>query len=148
MGSDPTDSTTGSPGPPDRQTLQLIDRQLRTDALIVETEFDPDVHEPRLLHALVDAGQYPETVAAARVDIRWFMTDDFSFHYVETHQDESRWECRWDRHPNPHNARLHLHQPPAAVAATDLSLSSCHPLDVYSTVLDAIEGRIQSLWEQ
>ncbi|MGB9953263.1 hypothetical protein ACOZ4F_12810 [Haloarcula marismortui] len=148
MGPGPTDSTAGSPGPPDRQTLQLLDRQLRTESLIAGTEFDPDVYEPRLLHALVDAGQYPETVVAARFDIRWFTTDDFSFHYVETHQDDSRWECRWDRHPNPHNARLHFHRPPNAVAATDLSLSSCHPLDVYSTVLDAIEGRIQSIWEQ
>jgi hypothetical protein len=113
----------------------------------VETEFDPDIYEPRLLHALVDAAQYPETVVAARIDIRWFTTGDFSFHYIEKDQDDSRWECRWDRHPNPHNPRLHFHQPPTAVEATDLSLSSRHPLDVYSTVLDAIEGRIQSLWE-
>jgi len=142
MGPDSTDS----PGPPDRQTLQLLARHLRSEALIVETEFDPDPDEPRLLHAFVDAGQYPETVVVARFDIRWFTTGDFSFHYVETHQDDSRWECRWDRHPNPHNARLHFHQPPTVVTATDLSLSSCHPLDVYSTVFDAIEERIQTLW--
>ena len=147
MGPDPTDSESDTPGPPDRQTLRLLARHLRSEALIAETEFDPDSYEPRLLHALVDAGQYPESVVAARFDIRWFTTGDFSFHYVETHEDDSRWECRWDRHPNPHNARLHFHQPPTAVEATDLSLPSRHPLDVYSTVLDAIEGRIQSLWE-
>ena len=147
MGPDPTTPNSGSPGPPDRQTLQLLARHLRTETLIVETKFDPDSYEPRLLHALVDVGQYPETVVAARLDIRWFTTGDFSFHYVETYEGDSRWECRWDCHPNPHNARLHFHEPPTAVEATDLSLSSRHPLDVYSTVLDAIEGRIQTLWE-
>lgn len=111
-------------------------------------ENDGHLYEPRLLHALVDAEQYPETVGTARLDIRWFTTDDLSFHYVDTYQDDSRWECRWDRHPNTHNARLHFHQPPTAVAVTDLSLSSCHPLDVYLPVLDAIGGRIQSVWEQ
>jgi len=67
-------------------------------------------------------------------------------HYVEDHDDET-WECRWDRHPNPHNARLHFHEPPRAESVTDLSLCSLHPLEVYPTVLAAIEQRIETLWQ-
>ncbi|MFC7205326.1 hypothetical protein ACFQJC_17590 [Haloferax namakaokahaiae] len=140
------DSEPNSTGPPDRQTLRLLERHLASDSLVAETEFDPDSYEPRLLHALLDAGQYPESIAAARLDIRWFTTGDFSVHYVEEHDDETLWECRWDRHPNSHNSRLHFHQPPDAKDVTDLTLSSLHPLEVYSTVLTAVDQRLESLW--
>lgn len=139
------DSASGSTGPPDRQTLRLIERQLTSDPLIDGVQFEPDPHEPRFLRASLAADRYPETVATARIDIRWFATGDFSIHYVET-RDTGRWECRWDRHPNAHNDRVHFHEPPTGAAVSDLNLSSLHPLDVYSTVLDAVEGRIEALW--
>ncbi|MDG5759938.1 hypothetical protein QA600_11365 [Natronococcus sp. A-GB1] len=75
-----------------------------------------------------------------------FTTGDFSVHYVEELLDGARWECRWDRHPNSHNTRVHVHQPPTSDEVTDLSLPSLHPLDVYSTVLAAVETRIEELW--
>ncbi|WP_394348058.1 hypothetical protein [Halorubrum sp. ASP1] len=103
-------------------------------------------YEPRLLTATLDTEQYPDAVATARVDIRWFTTGDFSIHYVETRGDNTHWECRWDRHPNTHNTRLHFHEPPAGTDISDLDLPSSHPLDVYSTVFEAIEQRIESLW--
>ena len=78
------DSPGGSTGPPDRQTLRLLERQLASDALIVDTTFDPEPYEPRLLCGILDTDQYPASVTAARLDIRWFTTGDFSFHYVET----------------------------------------------------------------
>jgi len=115
-------------------------------SLVAETAFHPDSYEPQLLHVSLGAGRYPESVTAARLDIRWFTTDDFSFHYVEEHDGNDQWECRWDRHPNTHNSRLHFHQPPTAEATTDLSLSSLHPLDVYSTVLSAVDHRFETLW--
>lgn len=139
------DSGNDSTGPPDRQTLRLLERQLASDSLVVETVFEPDPYEPRLLRALLDAGRYPESVTEARIDIRWFTTDDFSIHYLES-RDGTHWECRWDRHPNTHNTRLHFHEPPTGSNITDLELSSLHPLDVYSTVFDAVEQRIESLW--
>lgn len=139
------DSVSGSTGPSDRQTLRLLERQLVSDSLVAETAFDPDPYEPRLLRAVLDTERYPGSVTAARVDIRWFTTDDFSIHYLES-RGEDRWECRWDRHPNPHDTRLHFHDPPAAVAVSSLDLSSLHPLDVYATVFDAIEQRVESLW--
>jgi hypothetical protein len=139
------DSGTGSTGPPDRQTLRLLERQLASDSLVAETIFEPDPYEPRLLRALLASGQYPESVTEARVDIRWFTTGDFSIHYLES-RDGDLWECRWDRHPNTHNTRLHFHEPPTANDITDLEFSSLHPPDVYSTVFDAVEQRIESLW--
>lgn len=135
----------GSTGPPDRQTLRLLERILADKPVVATTEYEPDSYEPHLLRALLDAGRYPSTVEAARLDIRWFTSGDFSIHYTETSPDE-RWECRWDRHPNPHNTRLHFHQPPKADEIEALTLSSVHPLDVIATVLAAVEQRITQQW--
>jgi len=97
---------------------------------------------------MIDVGQYPETIEAARLDIQWFTSGDLSLHYVERYADDSQWKCRWDRHPNPHNERLHFHQPPSATEVTDLSLDSFHPLYIYPTVLNAIESRVETLWSE
>lgn len=144
--SPPDDTGAGATGPPDRQTLRLVERQVTADALIGGTEFDPDVYEPRLLRGVFDTDQYPAGVTAARLDIRCFTTGDFSFHYVETQAEGDTWECRWDRHPNPHNMRVHFHEPPTGTDISDLDLASVHPLEVYSTVLTAIEQRLETLW--
>ena len=146
MNPPPEDAAPAATGPPDRQTLRLLERHLASDSLIAETAFDPDSYEPRLLQARLDAGRYPDAVTAARLDIRWFTTGDFSIHYVEDHDEGNQWECRWDRHPNTHNTRVHFHEPPSATEITDLELPSLHPLDVYSTVLVAIEQHLKTLW--
>ena len=146
MGQPSDDSAPPATGPPDRQTLRLLERHLTSDSLVAETAFEPDSYEPRLLHVFLDDGRYPKSVTAARLDIRWFTTGDFSVHYVEEKQDGNHWECRWDRHPNTHSTRLHFHQPPSGTEVTDLELSSLHPLEVYSTVLTAIEQRLKALW--
>ncbi|WP_435102429.1 hypothetical protein [Halarchaeum sp. P4] len=133
-------------GPPDRHVLRLLERHLADATLVTETVFDPTTHEPRLLHAHLDADRYPEYVTAARLDVRWFTTGDFSMHYRETHATCTPWACRWDRHPNAHNTRLHFHEPPDAERTSDLTLASTHPLDVYATVLTAVEQRLDTLW--
>lgn len=144
--SPPTENAGGNlTGPPDRQTLRLLERQLISDSLVAETVFEPDSYEPRLLRAVLDSGRYPGSVTTVQVDIRWFTTGDFSIHYLES-RDGDHWECRWDRHPNTHNSRLHFHEPPEAETISDLEFVSLHPLDVYSTVFDAVEQRIDSLW--
>jgi len=146
MGSPSGDRAAGA-GPPDRQTLRLLERVLRDESIVAATEYDPDSYEPRLLRAFFDIEQYSPAIADARLDVRWFTTGDFSIHYVETTEDGERWECRWDRHPNPHSSRLHVHRPPSGAEIDDLDLSSLHPLDVVSTVLAAIERRTAQLWE-
>ncbi|GAA0715715.1 hypothetical protein J2744_001899 [Halorubrum trapanicum] len=138
-------SAGGSTGPPDRQTLRLLERQVASDPLVAATEFEPDPYEPRSLRAELDRERYPDPVTAARVDVRWFTTGDFSVHYVEDRGDD-RWECRWDRHPNAHDSRLHFHEPPTGDEISALDPPSLHPLEVYSTVFEAIERRVESLW--
>jgi hypothetical protein len=143
-----TPSPSGEPsstGPPDRQTLRLVESLLMDEPIVATTEFEPDSYEPRILHALCEESRYPATVETARLDIRWFASGDFSLHYVETIA-AGQWECRWDRHPNPHNARLHFHRPPDGGEITDLTWPSLHPIDVLSTVIAAIEQRIEQHW--
>jgi hypothetical protein len=144
MGRSPGDSAPGSTGLPDRQTLRLLERQLSSDSLVADVQFEPDPYEPRLLRASLNADRYPNSVTAVRIDIRWFTTDDFSIHYLED-RSNGQWECRWDRHPNTHNTRVHFHEPPTGATVSDLELSSLHPLEVCSTVFDAIEQRIEKL---
>ena len=144
---EPTESPGGSTGPPDRQTLRLLERQCATTPLVADTEFQPRATEPRRLVATLDTDAFPEPVADARLDIRWFTTGDFSLHYVETTTDSDQWECRWDRHPNPHSPRLHFHEPPDGISVVDLSLKSTHPLNVYSTVVAAIQQRVADRWD-
>jgi len=145
--SPPAGGGPASTGPPDRQTLRLLERILRDEPVVATTEFEPDSYEPQLLRALCGAGRYPPAVEAARLDVRWFESGNFSIHYLETAAaDDSDWECRWDRHPNPHNERLHFHQPPDGDSIENISLSSLHPLDVVSTVVAAVEQRITQQW--
>ena len=143
-----TPSPSGEPpstGPPDRQTLRLVESILIDEPLIATTEYEPDSYEPRILHALCEESRYPATVETARLDIRWFTSGDFSLYYVET-MAADRWECRWDRHSNPHNARLHFHQPMGGDEIIDLTWTSLHPIDVLSTVIAAIDQRIDHHW--
>ncbi|AGB33478.1 hypothetical protein C488_18023 [Natrinema pellirubrum DSM 15624] len=141
------ESGPSSPGPPDRRTLRLLERRLADDPLVVGTAFDPDSTEPRVLEARLDSDLFPLSIDGARFDIRWFTTDDFTIHYVETGADGHRWECRWDRHPNPHDPRLHFHCPPDGTETADLELPSVHPLDVIATALAAVEERIDRAWD-
>ena len=144
---EPTEQPGGSTGPPDRQTLRLLERQCATPPLVADTEFQPSATEPCRLVATLDTDAFPEAIATARLDIRWFTTGDFSLHYVETTTDGDQWECRWDRHPNPHDARLHFHEPPDGTSVVDLSLKSTHPLDVYSTVVAGSQQRLADRWD-
>lgn len=138
-------SPEGGPGPPDRQTLRLLERVLGDEPTVDATAFEPDGYEPRLLRVRLDADRYPPPVTSARLDVRWFVGGDFSIHYVETTTDD-HWECRWDRHPNPHGTRAHFHRPPDGEETEDLDLPSLHPLDVGSVVLSAVEHRIEQWW--
>ncbi|WP_348643029.1 hypothetical protein [Natronomonas gomsonensis] len=144
----PTDAPTGRTGPVDRQTLRLLETHLIDDPLVESTSIDPDPYEPRLLHASLDTGRYPESVETVRIDIQWFTSGDFSFHYLETESAGQHWECRWDRHPNEHNTRLHFHMPPTGTNVRDIPDLAEHPLEVYSTVLTAIDERIETLWSE
>ncbi len=134
-----------SPAPLDRAVLERIrsrfaGSRLSESAEIVEAE---RVH---LRVALADE-YYPRRVTA-RLEIRWYRNDDFNVHYQEEHED-SVWKCRWDRHPSAHSARDHFHPPPVAsrTDAEDAQWPDDHR-DVCRHVLEYIEERIETLWEQ
>ncbi len=143
----PSEPGSEAVGPPDRYTLRLLDRRLAGDDLVESTVFDPDDIEPRVLRARLETDRYPPPTTRAILDVRWFVGDDFSIHYREETGGE-HWECRWDRHPNPHADRLHFHCPPDCESVESLDLESTHPLDVCSTVLAALEERIDEHWRR
>lgn len=106
------------------------------------------VEEGRLHLRVELAGEYFPTETAARFEIRWYRNDDFTIHYQEERPD-SVWKCRWDRHPNTHNSRDHFHPPPEA-SRTDAQ-DDHWPVDhrdVCRLVLDYVEKRVNTLWEQ
>jgi hypothetical protein len=144
----PTDAPTGGTGPVDRQTLRLLETHLVDDELVETTGFEPDPHVPRVLTARLDSRRYQESMETARIDVRWFTGGDFSFHYLEGSSSGEHWECRWDRHPNDHNTRLHFHTPPTGANVRDFSELPEHPLEVYSTVFTAIDRRLETLWSE
>jgi hypothetical protein len=131
-------------GPIDRHVLRLFDRKLQPHPIVASTAYDPDPYEPRRLQTSFANDRYPKTIEGGRLDVRWFETGDFGFHYREDHET-GVWQCRWDRHPNPHNARCHFHEPPDCASVVDLSLPDSNPLSVLFTVLGAIEDRIDGL---
>ena len=44
----------------------------------------------------------------SRLDVTWYTSGAYSFHYVDEH--DRHW--RFDRHPNPHSPEKHFHEPP------------------------------------
>jgi hypothetical protein len=140
----PTDGT--SPAPIDRPILEYLCERLATVPQCGRVELTDEEGHLELRVALADR-YYPASVAEATLFVRWYTNDDFTIHYREQHQD-GEWECRWDRHPNPHNTRPHFHPPPdASTPGEDRTLPRDYR-DVVQLVFDDIESRIRTLWSQ
>ena len=134
-------------GPLDQATLTVFAQRVRSHPLVAECSFEPDSLSPRYLTCTIDDAQYPDAVTAARLDIRWFDGGDYSFHYVE-HRENTRWHCRWDRHPKPETPRSHFHPPPDADSTPELSpIEAEYHLGVLFAVLDFIGQRVETLHE-
>jgi hypothetical protein len=140
-----------SEGPPgtgeiDTDVLDQITDSLRANSRVESVEVRPP-YAPSSILVDFDTGYYPRAVERAYLRIRWFETDDFGVHYSEQYVDRDLWEVRWDRHPNDHNTRGHIHPPPdAATPGEDVEFSTDWR-DVLSTVLSRLDERIQSFWE-
>lgn len=141
----PTDSG-GSPAPIDRPILEFLRDRLETTPQVEKTAItDADGHLE--LRVRLSDVYYHGSVQAASLTVRWYTNDDFKIHYREVH-DEHDWECRWDRHPNPHNTRGHFHGPPdASTPGRDASWPTDYR-EVLTFILDEIEGRIANLWSE
>lgn len=135
-------------GPLDVATLRALARRADSHPLVDDWRFQPDGISPRVLELHLDPDQYPPPVGHVRIDVRWFETDDYTVHYLETRAD-SVWQCRWDCHPKPDARRAHFHPPPDAADNVDPSeLGESHYLDVLFAVLDWVTGRVEDLHDE
>jgi hypothetical protein len=131
-------------GPLDVATLEVLPRRAGTHPLVDAWAFEPDAISPRRLRLSLDEPAYPTGVDAAQLDVRWFVGDDYTFHYLE-HRDGDRWECRWDRHAKTDAPVEHYHPPPDAGSPEDSPLDADHHLDALFAVLDRIDDRVRQL---
>jgi hypothetical protein len=134
----------GSPAPIDRPVLNFLRDRLVTTGQVDTARVTEERGHLELLVTL-SKDYYPEGTTAATLTVRWYTNGDFSVHYREERPGDG-WECRWDRHPNPHNDREHFHPPPdARTPGEDESWPGDHR-EVLRLVLDAIEERVETLW--
>jgi len=140
---DDSDVDPPSTGRLDHPTLQTIGRRAQSHPLVDSWKFVPDSLSPRSLEITLRPAVYPQPVETARIDIHWFVTGDYYFHYFEDRNDTT-YQCRWDRHPKTDAPRAHFHPPPDAGAATDSSVGT-HPLGVLFAVLDWVGERVDQL---
>lgn len=130
----------------DRTTMQTLGRRAVTHQLVDSWRFEPDRLSPRSLVISLKSTAYPASVDTARVDIHWFVTNDYYVHYVE-HRGPSHVQCRWDRHPKTDAPRSHFHPPPDASGVEPSPLSE-HHLEVLFTVLDWAAERVGTLRDE
>lgn len=138
-----------SRGPVDSAVLNLLRERGRTNSLVEQTD---GIRTNDTLTALIlrlDEDRYPSVVLSVSLEIQWYENDEYNFHYCEQHDDETVWQCRWDRHPNPHASYAHFHRPPNADGrdVVDDPVESTHPVDILTRTLANIDERIASLWE-
>lgn len=130
----------------DYDVLERISRRLRGTSRFSAVELSPE-YAPDSVFAEYDTGYFPAGVERAYVRVRWYESDDFNVHYSEQYADGETWECRWDRHPNEHNSRDHVHPPPdAATPGRDADFARDWR-DVLSAVLGDLDERVRAFWE-
>lgn len=134
-----------SPAPIDRPILELLRDRLETTRQVETATISDDGHLE--LQVGLSDEYYPEGVQAVSLAVRWYANDDFKIHYREVHEGGS-WECRWDRHPNPHNSREHFHPPPDAPTPGEDASWPTDYREVLTLVLDEIEERIRVVWSE
>lgn len=134
-----------SPAPIDRPILEFLQTRLRATQQVAQATIT-DAHGHLELRVSFADTYYPARVTDAQLTVRWYTNDDFTLYYREEHPDRT-WECRWDRHPNPHNTRDHFHPPPGAPTLGEDAAWPDDHRDVVALVLDEIEDRITALWD-
>lgn len=139
---------TAPSAPIDPDILQQFAGRLRSHPLVVSVSEERSGGTLTLVCATFDSSQYPDHVETARLELQWYQNGDYNFHYLESHLSDT-WQCRWDRHPNPHTDRTHFHPPPAARSndAVPDSPTDSHPSALVTRTLAAIRSRIQELWQ-
>jgi len=131
--------------PIDRPVLNLLRDRLRTTDQVVAARITDESGHLELLVVFSET-YYPDPGTRATLTVRWYTSGDFSIHYRETRPGDD-WECRWDRHPNPHNHREHFHPPPGAATPGEDGSWPDDYREVIRLVLHEIEARIEQLWD-
>jgi hypothetical protein len=132
--------------PIDYDVLDRLGQRLAGSERFDRVEYRP-AYAPTSVVLEFDRGYFPAAVERASLQVRWSENEDFSFHYSEDRQDDHRWECQWDRHPNTHNTREHFHPPPdAATPGTDESYPDDWR-DVVVEVLEELDSHIKAFWK-
>lgn len=143
----PDDGTSDrSVGPIDADVLGRIETHLAGSERFSDVEYRPS-RVPNSVIAEYDLGYFPPGVVRAYLEVRWYETDDWNVHYSEHYESGTQWECRWDRHPNDHNAREHFHPPPTAETPGD---DAEFPRDwraVVALILGELDDHVASFWE-
>ncbi|MFW6436533.1 MAG: hypothetical protein ACOCYZ_02745 [Halococcoides sp.] len=143
----------GPGGPLDVATLDVLARRASRHPLVDGWAYRPDELSPRRLAVTVDDTQYPASVTAVRLDVRWYENGDYTFHYVETVEDggetvADRCQCRFDHHSKPDAPREHFHPPANADGVEPSPIDAAHHLGVLFAVLDWIETRVATVHER
>jgi hypothetical protein len=135
--------------PIDGAVLETIRTRAGTHPLIESVRTDRTGGTISTVCAKLDLDRYPARIQDAELEIRWYTNSDYNFHYLETH-DAAVWQCRWDRHLNPHTQRTHFHPPPEASSADAIpdSPGDQHPQAIFTRTLANIRERIDDLWEE
>lgn len=133
--------------PVDSTVLDQFRDRTRSHPLVAETTAECTDGATSTLILVLDVTQFPEMVRDARLEIRWYENGEYNFHYYEDHGTDD-WQCRWDRHPNPHAAYAHFHRPPRADAsdAVDDVTAPDHPQEMFSRTLANVRDRVRDLW--
>lgn len=135
--------------PIDVQILEYLrDRLVTTPQVERATITDASGHLALVVG--LSSAYYPPEVEDADLLVRWYTNDDFTIHYRERRSNDSDggWECRWDRHPNSHNARDHFHPPPDAATPGENADWPADYRQLVSLVLAAVEDRIEAIWSR
>jgi len=135
-----------SPAPIDRPVLDFLQTRLQSTKQVIRAVVT-DEHGHLELRVTLSQSYYPDSVGDAHLSLRWYTNDDFKIQYREVYPDGA-WECRWDRHPNPHNSREHFHPPPTASTPGEDASWPTDYRDVLRLILGDIEDRIASLWAE
>lgn len=128
------------------ELMRIIGMQLSGHDFIDRVDKFPPEKPDRIVATFADT-LYPTPVSDAWLELRLRLNNDCNIIYIEDWAGD-RWECRWDRHENDHNARDHFHPPPIVTTATasDIELPS-DPNRAVETALRFIEDRIRDLWQ-
>jgi len=137
-----------SAAPVDAAVMEDIRSRMQTHPVIESVTAERAGDTISLLELEIDLDRYPEGIDEARLEIRWYTNGDYNMHYIETHSDRV-WQCRWDRHQNPHTQRTHFHPLPAADSKTAVpdQPPDHHPSAIVTRTLANVRDRIEDLWE-